>query len=116
MFSTGLDMETGSGQSSQGASVTVDTPYVYQETRMEIMGPVLPDIGGLGEAGYLQHIRSSVKMMMTMTSSLIICVSSGPHQRQRELEAMWRVWDATGRCKRQWLASILCRASPETSM
>ena len=58
MFSTGLDMETGPGQNSQGASVTVDKPYVYQETEVDIMGPVLPDIGGLGEAGYLQHIRS----------------------------------------------------------
>ena len=51
-------METGPGQNSQGASVTVDKPYVYQETEVDIMGPVLPDIGGLGEAGYLQHIRS----------------------------------------------------------
>ena len=51
-------MDTGPGQSSQGASVTVDKPYVYQETQVDIMGPVLPDIGGLGEAGYLQHIRS----------------------------------------------------------
>jgi len=59
MFSTGLDMETGPGQNSQGASVTVDKPYVYQETEVDIMGPVLPDIGGLGEAGYLQHIRSA---------------------------------------------------------
>lgn len=62
MFSTGLDMEAGpgvSGGAAPGVASVQDQVFVYQETEEDLWGPDIPGIGGLAEAGYLQHIKSA---------------------------------------------------------
>ena len=68
MFSTGLDMEAGpggSGGAAPGVASVQDPVYVYQETEGDHWGPDIPGIGGLGEGGYLQHIKSVLLMLMS---------------------------------------------------
>ena len=110
MFSTGLDMEAGPGQSAgaaPGGSSVQDKLFVYQETEEDLLGPHIPDIGGLGEGGYLQHIKS----VLLVSFLSITEVTSGPRPRLRGLAAMWRAWAVTGRCRKPWPASTLCRES-----
>ena len=67
MFSTGLDMEAGpgvSGGAAPGVASVQDKGFVYQETDENIMSPDIPGIGELAEAGYLQHIKSVMLMLL----------------------------------------------------
>ena len=69
MFSTGMDVEAGPGKSAgavPGGSSVQDTLFVYQETVEDLLGPHIPDIGGLGEGGYLQHIKSVLLMLISV--------------------------------------------------
>ena len=108
MFSTGMDVEAGPGKSAgaaPGGSSVQDTLFVYQETVEDLLGPHIPDIGGLGEGGYLQHIKS----VLLVSFLSITEVTSGPRPRLRRLEATWRAWAVTGRYRRPWPASTLSR-------
>ena len=69
MFSTGMDVEAGPGKSAgaaPGGSSVQDTLFVYQETEEDLLGPHIPDIGGLGEGGYLQHIKSVLLILISL--------------------------------------------------
>lgn len=59
MFSTGLDMESGTSSSSHVPVVVKDTLFVYQDPPVEILGPCPPSQSDLKTSGYLQHIRSA---------------------------------------------------------
>ena len=73
MFSTGLDMEAGpgvSGGAAPGLASVQDQVFVYQETEEDLWGPDIPGIGGLAEAGYLQHIKSVILMLISDNLSI----------------------------------------------
>ena len=84
MFSTGLDMEAGPGQSSgatQSLASVQDQVFVYQETEEDLMGPNIPGIGGLAEGGYLQHIKSVLLVIIISDNHWILFRSASEAEK-----------------------------------
>ena len=114
MFSTGLDLEAGPAQGSgtaQAGGVVQDPLFEYKETLVDLLGPSLPRMEALeGDPGlnYLRHMRSVCQVSLC-PHYLAHC--SGPPRRLRGPEATWSSWAATGRCRRPWPASSMCRGS-----
>ena len=84
MFSTGLDMEAGpgvSGGAAPGVASVQDQVFVYQETEEDLWGPDIPGIGGLAEAGYLQHIKSVILMLLMSDNPSILFRSASEAEK-----------------------------------